>query len=144
LTYKNLQRYFSDLLTGKRNSSPEEALSAFSTWGPIHGSNANYTRMALALVDGYFGNTAATPATAPPPTPAAKRPRAESTSSSYDSGSEAGHPKPALSSFRTPRFKAPADRHTQLSGFTRGGSRGAGNHATCGSGRSFSGGRSGK
>jgi hypothetical protein len=62
LTYKNLQRYFYDLLTGKWNLSPEEALSAFSTWGPVHGSNANYTRMALALVDGYFGNTATIPA----------------------------------------------------------------------------------
>ncbi len=31
------------LLTGKKNSSPEEALSAFSTWGAVHGSNSNYT-----------------------------------------------------------------------------------------------------
>jgi hypothetical protein len=97
-----------DLLTGKRNSSPEEALAAFSTWGSVHGSNANYTRMALLLVDCYFGNTTpAAPVVPALPTPAVKRPRAESTSSSYDSGSEAGRPIPALSSFRAPRFKAP-------------------------------------
>ncbi len=83
-----------DLLTGRNNTSPEDALSAFSSWGTVHGSGAQYTRMALALVDNHFGSS---PLPAPKPTPqaatAGKRPRAESTSSSaYDSGSDMGRP----------------------------------------------------
>jgi hypothetical protein len=34
-----------DLLTGKKNASPEEALAAFSSWGAVHGSGSNYTRI---------------------------------------------------------------------------------------------------
>ncbi len=46
-----------DLLAGKKNSSPDETLAAFSFWGAVHGSNASYTRMALSLVDNQFGKT---------------------------------------------------------------------------------------
>jgi hypothetical protein len=47
-----------DLLAGKKGASLEEALAAFSTWGTVHGPTASYTRIALALVDGYFGKSA--------------------------------------------------------------------------------------
>jgi hypothetical protein len=73
-----------DLLTGKTNASPEEALAAFSSWGAVHGSSSNYTRMALCLVDSHFRKSSATAAaTAQPPLPAppTKRPRADSSSS---------------------------------------------------------------
>jgi hypothetical protein len=43
-----------DLLVGKKNANPEEALAAFSSWGAVLGSNASYTRMALSVVDNYF------------------------------------------------------------------------------------------
>jgi hypothetical protein len=43
-----------DLLTGKGNATPEEALAAISSWGAVHGSGSNYTRMALCLVDSHF------------------------------------------------------------------------------------------
>jgi uncharacterized membrane protein YgcG len=112
-----------DLLAGKKAASVEEALAAFSSWGSIHGPTASYTRMALALVDGYFGNTPPAAAVLPPrPQPTQKRPRADSSAShtSYESGSEAGQPIPALTSFRTPI------RPPNLRGFTRGGSRGSG------------------
>jgi uncharacterized membrane protein YgcG len=132
-----------DLLTGKNNTTPEAALSAFSSWGTVHGSGAQYTRMALALVDNHFGSTPPTaPRPAPPAATGGKRPRAESTSSSaYDSGSDGGRPIPALSSFRPTRFKAPAPRQPDLPGFSRGGSRGGGNDAGRGSKRGFRGGR---
>jgi hypothetical protein len=109
-----------DLLTGKKGASIEEALAAFSSWGTVHGPTASYTRMALALVDGYFGK----PAPAAPVVPKAasqqlKRQRSES-STSYESGSESGQPIPALASFRT-SFRQPS-----LRGFSRGGSRGSG------------------
>jgi hypothetical protein len=117
-----------DLLSGKSNTSPEEALAAFATWGAVHGSTANYTRMALTLVDSHFRRGPAVPAAQPaPPSLSAKRPRSDS-STTYDSGSESGFPIPALTSF-TPRFKAPAVRQPFLPGFTRGGSRGGGNNA---------------
>jgi hypothetical protein len=114
-----------DLLSGKSNTSPEEALAAFATWGAVHGSTANYTRMVLTLVDSHFRRGPA----APPAQPSlsTKRPRCDS-STSYDSGSESGLPIPALSSFK-PRFKAPAVRQPFLPGFTRGGSRGGGNNS---------------
>ncbi len=128
-----------DLLSGKSNTSPEEALAAFASWGTVHGSTANYTRMALSLVDSYFRRGPAAP-----PSQAAKRPRCDS-STSYDSGSKAGLPIPALSSFRMPRFKAPADRQPFLPGFTRGGSRGGGNNPKRGfQGGSGPAGRSGR
>jgi hypothetical protein len=87
-----------------------------STWGTVHGSNANYTRMALSLVDNHFGSTPPAASTQPTqPSASAKRPRAESTSSSaYDSGPKAGRPIPALSSFRPTRFKAPAPPASRL------------------------------
>ncbi len=134
-----------DLLTGKSNTSLEEALAAFASWGTVHGSNANYTRMALSLVDSHFRLGTAAPAAQPaPPSQAAKRLRHDS-STSYDSGSEAGLPIPALSSFRTPRFKAPAGRQPSLPVFTRGGSRGGGNNPKRGShGGSGSAGRPGR
>jgi hypothetical protein len=114
-----------DLLSGKSNTSPEEALAAFASWDAVHGSTANYTRMALSLVDSYFPRGPAAPPAEPArPSQAAKRPQCDS-STSYDSGSEAGLPIPALSSFRMPRFKAPADRQPFLPGFTRGGSAAA-------------------
>ncbi len=117
-----------DLLSGKRNTSPEEALAAFASWGAVHGSNANYTRMALSLVDSYFRRVPAAPPAQPAqPSQAVKRPRRDS-STSYDSGSEAGLPIPTHSSFRAPRFKAPTDRQPSLPVFTRGGSRGGGNN----------------
>jgi hypothetical protein len=50
-----------DLLSGKNNTSPEEALVAFATWGAVHGSTANYTRMALSLVDSHFRRGPAAP-----------------------------------------------------------------------------------
>jgi hypothetical protein len=112
-----------DLLAGKKGASLEEALAAFSSWGAVHGPNSSYTRMALALVDSYFGKTAPTPSTIPVVSNAAtqqlKRQRAES-STSYESGSESGQPIPALSSFRT------SSRQPSLRGFSRGGSRGSG------------------
>ena len=109
-----------DLLAGKKGASPEEALAAFSTWGTVHGSTASYTRMALALVDGHFGSTPpAAPVLPAPPQQHQKRQRAES-STSYESGSEAGHPIPALTSYRT------SSRPPNLRGFTREGSRGSG------------------
>ncbi len=98
----------------RENTSPEEALSAFSTWGAVHGTSANYTRMALTLVDTHFRQSTATAPVQPaPPTQATKRPRAESTSS-YESGSESSVPIPALSSLRAPRFKAAAGRQPPL------------------------------
>ncbi len=116
-----------DLLTGKSNTSPEEALAAFASWGAVHSSNANYTRMALSLVDSHFRRGPAGPAAQPAPPPqSAKRPRHDS-STSYDSGSEAGLPIPALSSFRLPSFKMPSGRQHALPVFTRGGSSGGGN-----------------
>jgi len=130
-----------DLLAGKKGASPEEALAAFSTWGTIHGSTASYTRMALALVDGHFGSPPPAAAVLPPqPQPHLKRQRAESSMSyrSYESGSEAGQPIPALTSFRT------SSRPPNLRGFTRGGSRGSvtGNPFPRGSKRgNFDGGR---
>jgi hypothetical protein len=111
----------------KPNTSPEEALAAFASWGAVHGSNANYTRMALSLVDTHFRRGPAAPVAQPAPPPqSAKRPRHDS-STSYDSGSEAGQPIPALSSFRKPSFKVPSGRQPPLPVFTRGGSRGGGN-----------------
>jgi len=130
-----------DLLAGKKGASPEEALAAFSTWGTIHGSTASYTRMALALVDGHFGSTPpAAPVLPAQPQPHLKRQRVES-STSYESGSEAGQPIPALTSFRT------SSRPPNLRGFTRGGSRGSGtgNPFPGGSKRgNFDGGRGGR
>jgi hypothetical protein len=94
-----------DLLAGKRVTSPEESLAAFSTWGAVHGSNASYTRMAPSLVDNHFSGTPpAVPVQPPRSAQPSKRPRAESTTS-YDSGLEAGQPIPALTSFTKPRFK---------------------------------------
>ena len=111
-----------DLLVGKTAASQEETLSAFSTWGKVHGSTASYTRMALSLVDCHFNKAPpATPVVPPRPPPTQKRPRSESTSS-FDSGSEQGQPIPALSSFRTPGPSRPPSQR----GFTRGGSRGSG------------------
>jgi hypothetical protein len=116
-----------DLLTGKGNATPEEALAAFSSWGAVHGSGSNYTRMALCLVDGHFRkatSTAAASVLPPPPTPPTKRPRADS-ASSYESGTDAGMPIPAMSSFRpAPRFKLPRGGQMPPPVFTRGGSRG--------------------
>jgi hypothetical protein len=70
-----------DLLAAKHGASPSEVLSAYSSWGAVHGNGGSYTRMALTLVDkvlrGNFKQQA-------PPTPASgggsKRKRAESTS----------------------------------------------------------------
>jgi hypothetical protein len=122
-----------DLLTGKCNTSPEEALAAFASWGAVHGSNANYTRMALSLVDSNFRRGPAAPAVQPAPPPqSAKRPRHDS-SSSYDPGSEAGLPIPALSSFRMPSSKEPSGRQPALPVSTSGGSRGGGNTTKRGS-----------
>jgi hypothetical protein len=138
-----------DLVTGKKNATPEEALSAFSTWGAVHGSNSNYTRMALYLVDNHFrkaSRSAAAAAQPTPPAPARKRPRDDSFTS-YESGSESGLPIPALTSFRpAPRFKAPAGRQPPFPGFTRGGSRGGGNASSKrgSSGRQGTAGRSGR
>ncbi len=56
-----------DLLSGKSNTSPEEALAAFASWGAVHGSMANYTRMALSLVDSYFRRGPAAPPAQPAP-----------------------------------------------------------------------------
>ena len=116
-----------DILTGKSNTSPEEALAAFSSWGAVHGTGSNYTRMALSLVDNHFRRPAASAAPAAQAAPAAlpsKRPRADS-SSSYESGSGSGMPIPALSNFRpAPRFKTPNSGQQSFPGFTRGGSRG--------------------
>ncbi len=130
-----------DLLTGRNKTGPEDAISAFSSWGTVHDSGAQYTRMVLALVDNHFGSS---PLPGPKPIPqtatAGKRPRAESTSSSaYDSGSDMGRPIPALSSFRPTRFKAPVSSQPDLPGFSRGGS--GGNDAARGSKRGFRGGR---
>jgi hypothetical protein len=55
-----------DLLTGRKNTTPYDALSAFSSWGTVHGSGAQYTKMALALVDNHFGSA---PLPVPRPTP---------------------------------------------------------------------------
>ncbi len=119
-----------DLLTGIKNATPEEALSAFSTWGAVHGSNSNYMRMALSLVDNHFRQSPASAAAAvqrAQHTLATKRPRADS-STSYESGSESGLSISALTSFGpAPRFKEPASRQPPFPGFTRGGSRGGGN-----------------
>ncbi len=132
-----------DLLTGRKNTSPEDALSAFSSWGTVHGSGAHYTRMALALVDNYLGSFPPPAPNAPPqPSTAVKRPLAESTSSSaYDSGTDTGRPIPALSSFRPTRYKAPVSRQPALPGFSRGGSRGGGNDAARRTKRGSRGGR---
>ncbi len=111
-----------ELLVGKKAASSEEMLSAFSSWGTVHGSTASYTRMALSLVDCHFSKMPpATPVVPPRPPQHQKRPRAESTSS-YDSSSEYSQPIPALSSFRSPG----PSRLPSLRGFTRGGSRGSG------------------
>ncbi len=111
-----------DLLVGKTAASQEETLSAFSTWGKVHGSTASYTRMALSLVDCHFNKAPpATPVVPPRPPLNQKRPRSESTSS-FESGSEHGQPIPALSSFRPPGPSRPPSQR----GFTRGGSRGSG------------------
>ncbi len=117
-----------DLLVGKKTAHPDEALAAFSSWGAVHGTNASYTRMALSLVDNYFGK----PSSAVPVQRTGLKPRAESTSS-YQSGPAAGQPIPALNSFRLPAARQPS-----LPGFTRGGTRGASN------GRRRDGSRSGK
>jgi hypothetical protein len=110
-----------DLLAGRKGASLEEALAAFSSWRTVHGSNASYTRMALSLVDSYFGKTTpAAPVLPKNTTQQQKQQRAES-STSYESGSESGQPIPALSSFRT------SSRQPSLRGFSRGGSRGSGN-----------------
>jgi hypothetical protein len=63
-----------DLLTGKGNTTLEEALAAFSSWGVVHGSGSNYTRMALCLVDSHFRKAPATAAATaqPPPAPLPK------------------------------------------------------------------------
>ncbi len=118
-----------DLLAGKKGASLEKALAAFSSWGTVHGPNASYTRMALALVDSYFGKTApAAPVMPKAATQQLKRQRAES-STSYESGSEAGQPIPALSSLRLPvaspvcaasRGAVPADPGTPSRAATRG------------------------
>ncbi len=64
-----------DLLSGKKNTSPEKAIAAFASWGAVHGSNANYTRMALSLVDSYFRRVSApAPEQPTPPNQAVKRP----------------------------------------------------------------------
>jgi hypothetical protein len=132
-----------DLLSGKRNTSPEEALATFASWGAVHGSNANYTRMALPLGDSYFRRLPA----APPCAAGAALSGAEEAVVRLllHSGSEAGLLIPALSSFRAPRFKAPAGRQPTPPVFTRGGSRGGGNNPKRGfHGGSGSAGRSGR
>jgi hypothetical protein len=126
-----------DLLTGIKNATPEEALSAFSTWGAVHGSNSNYMRMALSLVDNHFRQSPASAAGAvqrAPHAPATKRPRADS-STSYESGSESGLAIPALTSFRA-RPSLQSACQPPFPGFTRGGSRGGGNTSSkrCSSG----------
>jgi hypothetical protein len=111
-----------ELLVSKKAASSEEMLSAFSSWGTVHGTTASYTRMALTLVDCHFIKTPlATPVVPPRPPQHQKKPRAESTSS-YESSSESGQPIPALSSFRT----SGPSRLPSLRGFTRGGSHGSG------------------
>jgi hypothetical protein len=109
-----------DLLAGKKGATLQEALAAFFSWGIVHGPNASYTWMALALVDSYFGKTTPVAPVMPKTvTQQLKRHRVKS-STSYESGSESGQPIPALSSFRT------TSRQPNLRGFTRGGSRGSG------------------
>ncbi len=69
-----------DLLAAKHGASPSEVLSAYSSWGAVHGNGGSNTRMTLTLVDkvlhGNFKQRAL-------PTPASdggsKRKRAEST-----------------------------------------------------------------
>jgi hypothetical protein len=109
-----------DLLAGKKGASLEETLAAFSSWGTVHGPTASYTRMALTLVDSYFGKSApAAPVVPKAASQQLKRQRSES-STSYESGSESGQQIPALASFRT-SFRQPS-----LRGFSRGGTRGSG------------------
>ncbi len=80
----------------------------------MHGSNSNYTRMALSLVDNHFRQSPASAAAAEqraPPALATKRLRADS-STSYESGL----PIQALTSFRpAPCFKAAASRPSPVS-----------------------------
>ncbi len=108
-----------DLLAAKHGASPSEVLSAYSSWGAVHGSGGSYTRMALTLVDkvlrGNFRQQT-------PPTPAsdgrAKRKRAESTShASSDSSSASSRRHYSLD--RKPDFSRGGSR-----GGPRGGSRG--------------------
>jgi hypothetical protein len=100
-----------DLLAAKHGASPSKVLSAYSSWGAVHGNGGSYTRMALTLVDkvlrGIFKQQA-------PPTPASdggnKPKRVESTSLV---GSE--------SSSASSRCHYSLDRKPD---FSRGGSRG--------------------
>jgi hypothetical protein len=40
-----------DLLAAKHGASTSEVLSAYSSWGAIHGNGGSYSWMALTLVD---------------------------------------------------------------------------------------------
>jgi hypothetical protein len=100
-----------DLLAAKHGASLSEVLTAYSSWGAVHGNGGSYTRMALTLVDKVLRGTFKQPT---PPTPASdggnKRKRAESASFS---GGE--------STFVSSRRHNSLDRQPD---FTRGGYRG--------------------
>jgi hypothetical protein len=109
-----------DLLAAKRGATPSEVLSAYSSWGAVHGNGGSYTRMALTLVDkvlrGNFKQQA-------PQTPASeggsKRKRAESTSHANSDNNSSASSRRHYSLDRKPDFSRGGSR-----GGPRGGSRG--------------------
>jgi hypothetical protein len=110
-----------DLLAAKRGATPSEVLSAYSSWGAVHGNGGSYTRMALTLVDKVLRGTFKPQ---PPQNSAAeggsKRKRSESTSypSSGNSSSDASRRHYSLD--RKPDFSRGGSR-----GGPRGGPRGS-------------------
>jgi hypothetical protein len=103
-----------DLLAAKHGASTSEVLTAYASWGAVHGNSAAYTRMALTLVDKVLSGNFKTPVQQQPASGGSgKRKRTESgtsTSSSRSSGGAQLHHR----------------RDGQPTGFVRGGSRGGG------------------
>ena len=103
-----------DLLAAKHGASTSEVLTAYASWGAVHGNSAAYTWMALTLVDKVLPGNFKNPAQQQPASGGSgKRKRTESgtsTSSSRSSGGAQLHHR----------------RDGQPPGLVRGGSRGGG------------------
>ncbi len=93
-----------DLLAAKRGATPSEVLSAYSSWGAVHGNGGSYTRMALTLVDKVLrGNFKLQAPQTSASEGGSKRKRAESTSlaNSDKSSSDASRATTASTGSRT-------------------------------------------
>jgi hypothetical protein len=110
-----------DLLAAKRGATPSEVLSAYSSWGAVHGNGGSYTRMALTLVDKVLrGNFKIQAPQSSAAEGGSKRKRAESTSHASSGNSSSDASRRHYSLDRKPDFSRGGSR-----GGPRGGPRGA-------------------